>query len=102
MKAEEAYQLAVKAYETRRDIYGADAVAWTALKAGRVPEAQAAVQAALGLGTRDARLYYHAGMVAWAAGNKGAARASLQRALKLNPQFDPLQAAVARQVLAID
>jgi tetratricopeptide (TPR) repeat protein len=102
MKSEEAYQIAVKEYETRRDIYGADAVAWTALKAGRLPEAQAAIHAALRLGTRDARLYYHAGMVARAAGDKGSARAYLRRALKLNPQFDPVQAAVARQVLAID
>ncbi|MFN2514484.1 MAG: hypothetical protein ABR568_24115, partial [Pyrinomonadaceae bacterium] len=35
MKAEQGYKLASKEYEVRRDIYGADAVAWTALKAGR-------------------------------------------------------------------
>jgi tetratricopeptide (TPR) repeat protein len=99
MKAEDAHAGAVKEYETRRDIYGADAVAWTALKAGRIATAQAAMQEALRLGTRDAKLYYHAGMIAQAAGEKAAARDYLQRALQLNPQFDPLQAAVARKAL---
>jgi Tfp pilus assembly protein PilF len=57
------------------------------------------MHAALRLGTRDAQLYYHAGMIAQAAGEKAAARDYLQRALQLNPQFDPLQAAMARQAL---
>jgi tetratricopeptide (TPR) repeat protein len=102
MKVAEAYQLAEREYEARRDIYGADAVAWTAFKAGKLPEAQAAVRAALRLGTRDARLYYHAGMIARATGDKRLAGAYLRRALQLNPQFDPVQAPVARQVLAAD
>lgn len=99
MKVGDAYAGAAREYETRRDIYGADAVAWTALKAGKLAEAQAAMHAALRLGTRDAQLYYHAGMIAQAAGEKAAARDYLQRALQLNPQFDPLQAAMARQAL---
>jgi tetratricopeptide (TPR) repeat protein len=100
MNAEEAYASAQKEFEARKDIYGADAVAWTALKAGKVAEAQAAIKAALRLGTRDARLFYHAGMIARAAGDRLTARDYLQRALKLNPQFDPLQASIARKTLA--
>jgi tetratricopeptide (TPR) repeat protein len=99
MKAGEAYADAAHEYEERRDIYGADALAWTALKAGKLTEAQAAMKDALRLGTRDAKLFYHAGMIARAAGEKTAAREYLERALKLNPQFDPLQAAVARRAL---
>ena len=99
MKAEEAYADAAHEYEERRDIYGADALAWTALKAGKVTEAQAAMKDALRLGTRDARLFYHAGMIARAAGEKTAAREYLERALTLNPQFDPLQASLARKAL---
>lgn len=99
IKAEEAYENAKKEYGTRQDIYGADAVAWTALKAGKITEAQARMREALRLGTRDARLFYHAGMLAHALGDKAAARDYLQRALKLNPQFDPLQALVARKTL---
>jgi tetratricopeptide (TPR) repeat protein len=100
LKVEEAYASASKEYEVRRDIYGADALAWTALKAGKISEAQAAIKDALRLGTRDARLFYHAGMIAHAAGAKASAHDYLQRALKLNPQFDPLQAAIAAKALA--
>ncbi len=89
----------MREYEVRRDIYGADAVAWTALKAGKINEAQTAMRDALRLGTRDARLFYHAGMIARAAGEVSAARDYLQRSLALNPQFDPLQALIATRAL---
>lgn len=99
LRAPEAYTEARREYQTRRDIYGADILAWTALKAGRIAEAQAAMKAALRLGTRDARLFYHAGRIARAAGDESAARSYLRRALALNPRFDPLQAAIARKAL---
>jgi Tfp pilus assembly protein PilF len=35
-------------------------------------------------------------MIAHTSGDEAAARDFLQRALKLNPQFDPLQSAIAR------
>lgn len=100
MKADEAYALASKEYEVRRDIYGADAVAWTALKAGKISEAQSAIKEALKLNTRDAKLFYHAGMIARVAGDKATAHDYLKRALSLNPQFDPLQAPIAQKALA--
>jgi len=99
LKANEAYDSAKKEYEMRQDIYGADAVAWTALKAGKIAEAQAAIKDALQLGTRDAKLYYHAGMIARAAGDKAAAKDYLKKVLALNPQFDPMQAAIARKAI---
>lgn len=99
MKANEAYEAAVREYETRPDIYGADAVAWSALKAGKLSEAQAKIKEALRLNTKDAKLFYHAGMIARAAGDMTAARDYLTRALTLNPHFDPLQAARARAAL---
>ncbi len=99
IKAEEAYAGAMGEYQLRHDVYGADAVAWTALKAGKLAEAQAAMREALRLGTKDAALFYHAGMIARAAGDKATARDYLQRALTLNPQFDALQALIARQAL---
>src|SRR5712692_1545913 len=97
IKPQEAYANAAKEYAVRQDIYGADAVAWTALKAGKLPEAQAAMKKALRLGTQDARLFYHAGLIAQAAGDKASARDYLKRALTLCPQFDPLQASIARK-----
>jgi tetratricopeptide (TPR) repeat protein len=97
LKAEAAYANAAREYSVRRDIYGADAVAWTAFKAGRVAEAQSAIKEALRLGTKDARLFYHAAMIAQAAGDQRSAREYLKRALTLNPQFDPMQSAIARR-----
>lgn len=100
LKADEAYTNAAREYQVRRDIYGADALAWTALKAGRVTEAQSAIREALRLGTNDAKLFYHAGMIALVAGDRSAARDYLMRALKLNEHFDPLQATIAKKMLA--
>jgi tetratricopeptide (TPR) repeat protein len=100
LKSGEAYQLAKREYETRRDVYGADALAWAALKAGKIDEARQAAKDALRLGTQDAKLFYHAGMVARAAGDRAAAQDYLRRALKLNPRFDPRQSQVAKQALA--
>lgn len=99
IRKEEAYAQAKAEYAARRDIYGADALAWAALKAGKVAEAQAAIKEALKLGTRDAKFFYHAGMIAKAAGEAEAARDYLQRALSLSPRFDPLQAFDARRAL---
>ncbi|MEO6913307.1 MAG: hypothetical protein ABI182_04730 [Candidatus Baltobacteraceae bacterium] len=99
MKAQEAYANAKREYAVRKDIYGADALAWTALKAGKIKEAQTSIKEAMRLGTVDARLFYHAGMIARAAGENASAREYLQRALTLNPMFDPLQAIKARRAL---
>lgn len=98
-KTAEAYEAARREYEVRRDVYGADTVAWTALKAGKIDEAQQAMKDAMRLGTRDAKLLYHAGMIARAAGDTAEARKQLEAALALSPGFDPLQARVARQTL---
>lgn len=97
LKTDEAYNLAVKEYEVRRDIYGADVVAWTALKAGNLPEAQAAIKEALRLGTKDAKLFYHAAMIARAIGNKKAAHDYFKQMFALNPMFDPTQSARAKK-----
>jgi tetratricopeptide (TPR) repeat protein len=99
MRAEEAYALAAADAAERNDIYAADTLAWSALKSGRLPEAQRAIASAMRLGTRDAKLYYHAGMIAAAAGDDPAARKYLREALSLNPGFDFLQAKIARRTL---
>jgi len=44
-------------------------------------------------------LYYHAGMIAVAAGHNAAGRAYLARAIDLGPRFDPLQAPLAKRAL---
>jgi tetratricopeptide (TPR) repeat protein len=102
IKPQEAYANAAKEYAVRKDIYGADALAWTALKAGKLLEAQAAMRAALRMGTQDAKLFFHAGMIASALGDRRSARDYLRHALTLSPQFDPLQASIARKTLMND
>jgi tetratricopeptide (TPR) repeat protein len=99
LKPEEAYNLAAKEYETRRDIYGANALAWAALKAGKIDEAREKSKESLRFGTLDARLFYHAGMIANAAGDKATARKYLRQALELNPKFQILQAEICRRTL---
>jgi tetratricopeptide (TPR) repeat protein len=96
---DDGYANAAREYALRRDIYGADALAWSALKASQLPQAQEAIKQALRLGTQDPMLYYHAGMIAEAAGHNAASRAYLARAIDLSPRFDPLQAPLAKRAL---
>jgi tetratricopeptide (TPR) repeat protein len=86
--------------QTRRDIYGYDLLAWALHKSGDDREAARAMQSALALGTRDAMLLYHAGMIAFAQGDRPQAREYLNQALQVNRYWDPFQPAQARAVLA--
>ena len=54
---------------------------------------------ALALGTRDAHLYYHAGMIALKQGDQEQAREYLEQALEINPHFSVLHAENARMAL---
>ena len=83
---------------TRRDVYGYDLVAWSLHRQGRSREARAFSDSALARGTRDAVLWYHAGMIARATGDDMRACALLGRALALNPRFHPTGSATARAV----
>ena len=95
-----AVALAQAELTVRKDAYGYDALAWALLAAGRPAEADTAMTSAVAFGTKDAKLDYHAGMIALALGQTDRARTSLQAALALDPGFDPLQAARARRALA--
>ena len=85
--------------ETRRDIYGYDLLAWALHASGRNEEARAPMARALELGTQDAMLYYHAGMIALATGDTAAARSRLRHALAINSWWHPTQPGRARAVL---
>jgi tetratricopeptide (TPR) repeat protein len=87
------------AYGHRPSIYAADALAWALYRAGQYSEADRYMQEALRLGTRDANLHYHAGMIARARSDSAAARTHLKEALAINPYFSPLRAPLARQAL---
>ncbi|HEU4371227.1 MAG TPA: tetratricopeptide repeat protein [Methylomirabilota bacterium] len=100
MKPKEALALAEQELQARRDIYTYDVLGWALYRNGRPREAAAAMAEALRLGTRDARLYFHAGMIHMALGDAARARDYLSRALAINPRFHPLHADVATRVLA--
>ena len=87
------------AYAQRPSLHAADVLAWTLYKAGQPTEAQPLMQAALRLGTRDALLHYHAGMIALANGDRAEAERHLAAALAINPHFSLLYAAQARATL---
>ena len=98
-KLDAALALARAEYEVRRDVYGHDVLAWALYKSGRWQESLAPMEEALKLGTRDAKLFFHAGMIHRAAGNTVRAREYLARALATNPHFHVLHAAVAARAL---
>jgi tetratricopeptide (TPR) repeat protein len=100
IKIADAVRLALAELDTRRDVYGYDAAAWALYKDGRAAEAQPLMAQALQLGTQDARLLFHAGMVARELGDSAAARDYLDRALQINPRFSVLYEPQARRVLA--
>jgi tetratricopeptide (TPR) repeat protein len=95
----EALELARKEFEIRHDIYTWDNLAWSLYRNHQQQEAVAAMQKALSLDTKDALLFFHAGMIYESLGDNEKARDYLQRAIALNPQFHLLHADVARATL---
>lgn len=95
----EAVSLARQAREARRDIHTCDALAWALFKQGSLAEAKAAIDEATRLGTRDARILYHAGLIYNRLGDRPKAAQYLKLALATNASFDVLQADTARRVL---
>ena len=96
---EEALALARKEFEVRHDIYTWDSVAWALYRNNRQREAADAMKEALRLDTKDALLFFHAGMIYDRLGDNEKAVDYLHRAIALNPQFHLLFADVARATL---
>ncbi len=96
---ENALVLARKELEQRNDIYTYDVLAWALYKNGQVHEALPAMAEALKLGTKDARLFFHAGMIHSYLGQAEQSKSYLTRALVTNPYFDSLQADVANATI---
>ncbi|HEY7270747.1 MAG TPA: tetratricopeptide repeat protein [Dehalococcoidia bacterium] len=92
--------LAQSAYKAAPSIYAADAYAWALYKNGRAADAAPLIDEAMRLGTPDASLFYHAGLIQKALGNDNEAAALLAKALKTNPNFSLIQAPIARQALS--
>ena len=98
-KLEEALKLAQNEIAIRKDVYGYDALAWCLYKNGKITEAEKAIQEALRMKTKDAKLMYHAGMIYAAANRPAEANAYLKKALAIQPHFHPLYAREAEKMI---
>ena len=99
IRLDDALAITTREYEGRKDIFTADALAWCLYKKGRLDEAKKAITAAMVPKANDARILYHAGMIAKASGSMAEAKRLISNAIKLNPAFDLLQADEAKREL---
>jgi tetratricopeptide (TPR) repeat protein len=93
----DALARAREAYGERRSVEAEDVLAWALYANGRCDKARRHSVAALRLGTRDALKLFHRGMIERCLGNRGEARAFLERALAVNPYFSLRYAPVAKE-----
>jgi tetratricopeptide (TPR) repeat protein len=99
LRKDDAIAIARRDLARRDDIYSEDALAWTLAADGRWSEARPHAERAVRLGTEDAKLQYHAGVIALHCGARDEARRRLASALSLNLRFNPYQANDARRLL---
>lgn len=98
-KLDDALALAEAEIAVRQDIYGYDALAWCLYKKGKYVEAMAAMKEGLKMDTRDATLFFHAGMIYEKLSQPLEAERYLEAALKTNPNFHTVFAGVAQETL---
>jgi len=94
-----AVQRAADELTVRPDIYGYDTLAWAQHAAGRDAEALSTIQQAMVLGTPDAKLFIHAGLIELANGRTSEGQAHLRQGLDLHPTFSPLVIRDAQEAL---
>jgi tetratricopeptide (TPR) repeat protein len=79
-----AIRLARAELDSRSDVFTHDALAWALAAAGNLAEAQDEMQHALAEGTQDARLFFHAGVIASEAGKAADAEGWFRKANELS------------------
>jgi tetratricopeptide (TPR) repeat protein len=93
----EALRIAQLEITKRHDVYTLDADAWALCGNGRYEEAQKQIAATLAVGIREARIYYHAGVIAAKLHDDASAARYLRQSVELDPSSE--SAAAAREVL---
>jgi tetratricopeptide (TPR) repeat protein len=78
-----ALSLARSELDTRQDVFTHDALAWALSAAGKIHEAETQAKLALREGTLDARLFFHAALIADKADDSARAVARVRKALAL-------------------
>ena len=79
-----ALEVALQEYVRRHDVYTLDAYAWALHENGQDAAALKHIETALGVGIRDARIFYHAGEIALKLGDHTAAERYLKDSTALN------------------
>jgi tetratricopeptide (TPR) repeat protein len=88
----EALHWANKDLEVRHSIYAYDALAWALYKNGDYAKAQSTMKKALALGTKDAHLLYHAGLIYSRAGDLKQGQVYLKQTVVINPAYNAFHA----------
>ncbi|MEA5467171.1 tetratricopeptide repeat protein [Leptothoe sp. PORK10 BA2] len=83
----EALGLMAADVNVRQDAETLDTYAWTLMRLGRWQEAKESLQTAIGQGTRNAVIFYRAGLVEQQLGNESAAGQYFEAALAVDPTF---------------
>jgi tetratricopeptide (TPR) repeat protein len=97
-QVEIAVRLAEAEHRTRSDVFTIDAVAWALAASGRFDEAHRIMQRALAEGTRDARLFFHAAIIAAKSNHPVDARQYFKKAVGLQFLLSPLEREQLRQL----
>jgi len=95
---EKALEVAQREFARRHDIYTLDAYAWALHVSGRNQEARNQIERALAVGIREARFFYHAGVIACKLSDRDAAERYLSQSLETDAHS--LYASASREMLA--
>jgi tetratricopeptide (TPR) repeat protein len=93
----EALRIAQLEIAKRHDVNVLDAYAWALCGNGRYQEAQKQIAMALAVGVREAKMFYHAGVIDAQMHDDASAARYLKQSVELNPWSE--NAAAAREVL---
>lgn len=96
---DKALKLAKGEIKNTSDIYAYDTLAWVYYKLGEFDKAQDAIYKSLRLGTKDARLFYHAGMIYYKLGVQEKAKKYLNLAINTNPHFNEEAVEESKKIL---
>ncbi|MGQ0657771.1 MAG: tetratricopeptide repeat protein [Chromatiales bacterium] len=88
-----ALRLAQQELKVRADVITLDALAWALRTTGNIEAARKYSERALAEGTEDARLFYHAGVIAAASGQNGEAQRWLDKATAIQQMLLPSERA---------
>lgn len=93
----EALRIAQLEIAKRHDVNALDAYAWALYGNGRYEEAKKQIAAALAVGVRETRMFYHAGVIAAKLHDDTSAARYLNQSVELNPSSE--SAAAGREAL---